>query len=1034
MSSSEKEREAAENGVPTSDAAEEREVKQTASNGTGAEGSTATAATAAPLSQQKQQLSGDSAPAEEESQDHRPATLAHIQQNFGVMSRVLEREVFRRGLINSSVEEMYSAFFVISGVLIEILKSETDQRLLHMQLLEMLLTILEPTYGIDHARMLVAIMDQSVSDLYLFQALLSSSSLEALVQRAEEFMNPPTRSVGAGMSGGIPGNYSGVQNENMRGVQPAYNSVSATARPSYAEFNKDRRVEPSAEPAMSRGANTYTEGGGAPASSQPEDDAMPAVASGWAAVQRKHTDLDRDVTVHHHHHHQQQQQQQPQQQQHIQHRVPFNQYLHQQRNQAPNVAHHHQVVVGTGPMGLQQQQQQQQQQQESPQTDSFPRAPVPQGQQKRMVERLPPGTQESDEPHVRGPLWRVPPAPSGTQQETVTVPQPSYHAQNPSSTPTPHSNQHQAASPNSPTHPRFLIHHRHATTHFVPPGPVGKQASPQPATQISPQKPPHSATMTTTTTATTAATASASITNSQRVMIPHHHHHHHLHHHDIPPPQLMMPRVSPPSQSVHAVKQEPVSPPETKPVVHNAETAVPQLRPHHFHHIPPTQQKVLRQPQSVSVSASLGGGAGGGISTGSGGGGGGGGGGFNGGGSEAPSHGVMIPTHHHMIHHFQQIRPSVPPPQQQYRQPTTSAPGPMSIDALSNDEINWASSQSAMLSGPQELRYFLRERGVAETVINILAKIFFSLDELMAASREAFEERIKKEIVSVNNRQYIWTILHPSEKLPSEKDVPEMNELRNFIHNNAIHNNMSQDGEDDTTTLKPGRPNKNILQVPQPRTSQGKQQQQQQQSGKVGECKGVIWLSSVRSWQIQSAVEELSKYGKVLQHGASSQRPDLIYFKLGDHKSELQMMRKIGSAVVEDYYRVSPGDVDDGAPPTPTGRPEGADDNGPSKILSQKAGSGMHAYHQHHQQPSANRGGYGVVDEEDMDGDETRNFRKGTGVKHARGRGRGGHHNYHHHRHPEGGTQMVCRFFSKGTCKYGEHCQYFHPPKNASRS
>ncbi|RNF26333.1 putative zinc finger protein [Trypanosoma conorhini] len=1018
MSSGEKERDALETGVPESGAAEERDVKRGAGSSNGGE-----AATAAPTSQQQQQQpSGDGGPSEEEGRDHRSATIAHIQQNFGVMARVLEREVFRRGLINSSVEEMYSVFSMKSTALLEFLITETDQHALHAQILEMLLTILEPTYGIEHARMLVAIMDQSVADLYLFQALLSTSSLDTLVQRAEEFMDPPTRSVGSGMSGGIPGNYSGVPSENVRGVQPTYNNASAPVRSSYAEFGKDRRVEPAMEPNIPRGANTYTEGGGVPTPSQPEDEPMPAVTSGWANVQRKHVEHDREVPVHHYQQQQQQQHQQPQPQpQHLQHRVPFNPFLHQQRQQPPNVAHHHQVVVGTGPMGLQQQQQQQQLQQQQPenhQPDSFPRAPVVQGPQKRMMDRVSPGTQESEDAHLRGAMWRGPLPPPGAQHDAVTVPQPSYHPQNQSSPPTLHPNQHQLATPNSPTHSRFLLHHRHVTAHFAPPVSMGKQASPQPAMQLSPQLTPQP--VTTKTAAAATATAAVSISNPQRVMVPHHHHHHH-HHHDIPPPHLMMPRVSPPSQTTKSVaKPEPVNSSETTPVVHNAEAAVPQLKPHHFHHIPSIQKVVRQPPPNVSMSASVGVGGAGAA-----------GGGFSGGGSEAPSHGIMIPTHHHMLHHFQQIRPVVQPQQQQYRQSPSSAPGPMSIDALSNEEMNWASSETAtMLSGSQEIRCFFRERGVTEPVVNVIAKMFLSMEELMAIPREALDERLRKEGVSANNRQYVWAALHPSEKTTSEKDVPEMSELRNFIHSNSIHNNMSQEGDDENATAKGGRTGKTMLQVPQPRTSQGKPPQ----SGKVGEYYAVIWVSLVRAWQLQTVLGELSKYGKVLQHGTSSRRRDLVYFKLGEHKNELQMVRKIGGAVVEDYYRVSPGDVDDGAPPTPTGRSEEADDNGSSKIVGQKAGAGLQPYPQHPQQPSANRGEYGVADEEDMDGDEGRTHRKGSGVRHTRGRGRGGHHGYHHHRHSEGSHQTICKFFSKGTCKYGDRCQFFHPAKHASRS
>ncbi|KAG8341434.1 putative zinc finger protein [Trypanosoma vivax] len=946
----------------------------------------------------------------EEQHDNEPETVAHLRRNFGVLSRVLEREVFRRGLISCTIPEMIEQFFIMSSPMYGIVKADMDQRVFHNQLFELLLTNLEQSYGAEHARFLASMIEQTVDEFYVFQALFSQHALVALVQQAEEYMNPQLRASSSSNYG-----------EGVRGVQQqpsSYVDAAGPMRPSYTEFVKERRgvQQPHKqinEPKLARGNTPYVESSSPAQANSQDDDAVPANATGWSNSQRKHVDHEREVPVpqhhyhHHHHHHHHHHNLQ------VHNRGSLNQYAHQQRAQVPGVSHH-QVVVGSASVSLLQQPKQQQMQ-DAPQGESFPRVPLSPAPSMRMMDRISQGVQGPDDVHVRAP-WRGPLSSPGSQTGGAGVSQPSYNVTNSSpSPPVSHQGhgqqQHGVGSTNSPSSVRPFTQHRHNISQHVPPGSMGKPTSLQPTAAPTGQHNP-----TQTPPANTNMIHSSSTPppqNSQRIVLPHHHHHlhhhHHHHHHqqqqqqqqhDLPMQQPMTPSVVSPPQSMHlSVKQEPATSPEATPVAHNVEIAHPQLRPHFhhqisFHHMKMHQQAPLRPNAPSSV------------------------------GGDAVPHSTFVPTHHHSIHqaHIRAMGA------QQHRHQAQTTTAPMSVDAI-NDDVSWSTRlTNAPSSSVQELRCFLRDRSVPEDLINTVVKAGFTKNELLELSREVFDERLGRDVAGRQHLHFLWSVLHPEEKGPYDKDMPEMNDLRNFINNNSIHNNMGAEAEEDNGVSRRGRQGKSALHVPQPRTSQVKQQ-----PAKPSEYKAVVWLSGVNSLEIPSVLEKVAKYGKVVQHGMSVDN-NLFFCKLKDVKNDIHRLYKIGNAVVEEFYRVTPRPVDDGEPPLSIGRDEEGEENEARKQRSKTASQPQASSQQNQHQDLSQSNRESFVDEqeqgEELEAEDGRAPRKGT--RHVRARGRGGHHVYARG-HPEGFPGGLCRFFNKGHCKHGGNCQFVHP-KGPSRS
>lgn len=363
----------------------------------------------------------------------------------------------------------------------------------------------------------------------------------------------------------------------------------------------------------------------------------------------------------------------------------------------------------------------------------------------------------------------------------------------------------------------------------------------------------------------------------------------------------------------------------------------------------------------------------------------------------------------------------------------------MSVDMM-NDEMTWALS-SANLSPPpaSELRRLLRERSVPESIVNSVLEAGIKKEELLTMSREMYDERLRTYLGSQQS-QTLWAALHSNEKSQHDRDGHEMNDLRSFINNNSIQNNIAQEAEDENGSSKRGRAAKPALQVPQPRTTQSRQQQQQQQqqqqSNKSVEHRMILWLSGVSSSEVNQVLKEVGKYGKVVKHGVSQDKSDMMYFKLKDCKGDLSGMQKIGNYIVEECHRVPPGEAGDRTPPARGPRPEEAEEDGTNKLRA-KPNEAASPYPQQQTRPTSARqqGPAGSqVDEHEEDGDleDSRTHRKG--MRNIRGRGRGANHGYHTHRHSEGTGQVMCRYFNKGGCKYGEQCPFQHPSKHPGRS
>lgn len=232
-----------------------------------------------------QQKIEDTDPTDELS--HVPAVISHLRDNFGALAPALEPHVYRQGLVNVSIEEMYVVFFNRAEYLVDnILQQVTDEIFIN-QVTEMLTSILSQEFG-DEAATYVRIISNNSSGAVLFMALLNDNCLLNLVKIAQHYLAPqPGRATRGGyrndftrsrhMDAVEPRNdYHTFYQDPTRPMDRVGDSSRDTYPRSYGPYSSEQRISPVVQPNMVRTHSDFH---------SPRQDAMipkptPAVSTG----------------------------------------------------------------------------------------------------------------------------------------------------------------------------------------------------------------------------------------------------------------------------------------------------------------------------------------------------------------------------------------------------------------------------------------------------------------------------------------------------------------------------------------------------------------------------------------------------------------------------------------------------------------------------------------------------------------------------------------------------------------------------------